>query len=148
MRLIATVFFAFIISAAFAQEGPKMEFKDNNESHSFGKIPQGKPVTYEFEFTNTGDQVLILKEVKASCGCTTPYYPTQPIQPGQTEKIKVVYNASRPGNFHKSVRIVTNMKKKDGTEGKTKVLFIKGEVVSDALDNKKEPASPVRIQNK
>src|SRR4051812_14416696 len=38
----------------------------------FGKIPQGKPVTHEFLFTNTGDKPLSLQNVQASCGCTTP----------------------------------------------------------------------------
>src|ERR1017187_978990 len=40
----------------------------------FGKIPQGKPVTHVFEFTNNGATPFSLDNVQASCGCTTPVW--------------------------------------------------------------------------
>src|SRR4051812_8640087 len=61
--------------------------------HDFGEIPQGKPVSVEFSFTNTGDAALLITDVKTSCGCTAPDYPKEPIAPGKTSTIKVTYNA-------------------------------------------------------
>ena len=50
--------------------GPKIAFDD--ESHNFGTIKEGLIAEYTFKFKNTGDQPLILKDVRPSCGCTTP----------------------------------------------------------------------------
>ena len=88
----------------------------------FGKIPQGKPVTHIFEFTNTGNIPFALDNVQASCGCTTPEWnKDEIIQPGKTAIIKVGYNAAAPGPFNKTITVTYN-------GNQTKQLFIKGEV--------------------
>jgi hypothetical protein len=139
---IATLGFG---TAAFLPAGPNVEFEET--TFNFGKVAQGKPVNHEFEFTNTGDAPLILTNVKASCGCTTPFYPTEPIQPGEKSKIKAVYNAASAGNFHKSITVTTNIKEATG-QNKKIILFIKGEVVADKFkDNGNNNGSPVRINN-
>ena len=89
--------------------------------HSFGKIPQGKPVTYVFEFTNTGKTPLKLDNVQASCGCTTPEWSKDEIPAGGTSKITVGYNAANDGPFTKFITITYN-----GTQSKQ--ITIKGEV--------------------
>src|SRR5437879_3781402 len=48
----------------------KMDFKEEN--YNFGEVPEGPQVTHEFKFANTGKEPLILSNVHASCGCTTP----------------------------------------------------------------------------
>ena len=87
----------------------------------FGKIPQGKPVTHVFEFTNTGNSPFALENVQASCGCTTPVWNKDTVAAGQTAVIKVGYNAANDGPFTKAVTITYN-----GTQ--TKQIIIKGEV--------------------
>ncbi len=90
--------------------------------HDFGKIPQGKPVTYVFEVSNTGTTPLKIDNVQASCGCTTPEWDREKaIEPGASTKITVGYNAAAEGPFTKPVTITYN-----GTQ--TKQLIIKGEV--------------------
>lgn len=90
--------------------------------HDFGKIPQGKPVTYVFEVVNTGKTPFKLDNVQASCGCTTPEWDREKaVEPGATSKITVGYNAAAEGPFTKLVTITYN-----GTQ--TKQLTIKGEV--------------------
>lgn len=74
----------------------------------FGKIPQGKPVTHIFEFTNTGKAPFSLDKVQASCGCTTPEWNNDTIAPGATGKITVGYNAANEGPFAKPVTITYN----------------------------------------
>ncbi len=87
----------------------------------FGKIPQGKPVTHIFEFTNTGTAPFALNNVQASCGCTTPVWNKDTVAVGQTAVIKIGYNAANDGPFTKPVTITYN-----GTQ--TKEIIIKGEV--------------------
>jgi hypothetical protein len=90
-------------------------------SHDFGKIQQGRPVTYTFEFVNIGKEPLRLDNVLASCGCTTPEWPREAIQPGASAPIKVGYNAAAEGVFHKTVTIQFN-------GGQTKIIDISGTV--------------------
>lgn len=90
-------------------------------SFDFGKIPQGKPVTHTFQFTNTGSTAFSLDNVQASCGCTTPEWNKDVIQPGSTAIIKVGYNAQNEGPFTKPVTITYN-------GNQTKQIIIKGEV--------------------
>ncbi len=90
--------------------------------HNFGKIPQGKPVTYVFEVTNSGATPLKIDNVQASCGCTTPEWDREKaIEPGTSAKITVGFNAAAEGPFTKPITITYN-----GTQ--TKQLIIKGEV--------------------
>jgi hypothetical protein len=73
-----------------------------------GEIPQNKPVTIEFEFTNTGDSPVIISNVQASCGCTSTDYIKEPVNPGQKTKIRAVFNAAAKGVFKKQVTVITN----------------------------------------
>ena len=87
----------------------------------FGKIPQGKPVTHVFTFTNTGTTPLSLENVQASCGCTTPEWSKDPVAPGESSKITVGYNAASEGAFTKTITVSYN-------GNQTKQINIKGEV--------------------
>ena len=91
------------------------------KEYYFGKIPQGRPVIHVFEIANTGSQPLMLENVQASCGCTTPEWSRDAIAPGATASIKVGYNAYSDGKFNKTVTIFYN-------NGQTKALIITGEV--------------------
>ena len=77
-------------------------------SYNFGKIQQGRPVTHNFEIVNTGKEPLMLDNVQASCGCTTPEWSKEAIQPGATTTIKVGYNAAAEGDFNKTITIHYN----------------------------------------
>lgn len=102
----------------------KLIFKE--ETHNFGELSEGPQATYEFKFTNTGKEPLILSKVQASCGCTTPSWPKEPILPGKDGVIVVTYNTQgRPGPFTKSITINSN------ADTPTKTIFIKGEVVKE-----------------
>jgi hypothetical protein len=113
---------AFTVSAQEQQEIIEIAEK----THDFGVIKEedGR-VSHVFTFKNVTDGVLTIKNVRASCGCTTPAWSREPIAPGAEAQITVTYNASgRPGAFHKSVTVTLS----NGTEDFTRVLFIKGKV--------------------
>ena len=101
---------------------PATEILQLKEStYNFGKIPQGRPVTHEFEVMNTGKDPIVIDEVQASCGCTTPEWSRDPIAPGGVAKIKVGYNAAAEGAFSKTVTVVYNT-------NLNKTIVISGEV--------------------
>jgi hypothetical protein len=77
-------------------------------SYNFGKIQQGRPVTHNFEIVNIGKEPLMLENVQASCGCTTPEWSRDAIQPGASTTIKVGYNAAAEGDFNKTITIHYN----------------------------------------
>jgi len=129
LLIICGLFSMGFIQAQAPLTGPKSTAQTAKEdilllkesTHSFGKIPQGRPVTHVFEVTNTGKEPLLLENVQASCGCTTPEWSREPIAPGATVPIKVGYNAYADGHFNKTVTIFYN-------NGQTKTLVITGEV--------------------
>lgn len=126
---------ATFVDAQAQGDAPVLTFA--TESHNFGDIPQGKPVTVEFKFTNTGKTDLILANVKPSCGCTTPEWPQEPIAPGETAIIKATFNAANAGPFNKAITVTSN-----ATEG-TKRIFIKGMVIAAPTNDgvpQKEPS--------
>lgn len=122
----ATLLFAMV---AMGQE-PVITF--DKTTHDFGKINEADGrVTTVFTFKNEGMAPLVLSNVRASCGCTTPKWTREPIEPGQSGEITVTYNPSgRPGRFQKTVTVTSN-----ATEPTFK-LQIKGEVIP-------KPAKPV-----
>ncbi len=113
--------FAFTASA---QDNQKAEFKFNEEKHDFGKIPQGTPVTTVFEFTNIGQEPLILTEVRPTCGCTIADYTKVPVRHGDKGQIKITYNAAAAYPFNKTIVVRSNAKTPE------KYLVIVGEVVA------------------
>src|SRR5690606_962638 len=80
-----------------------------NDTFNFGEAKEGDKVSHEFEFVNDGNTPLIISSVTASCGCTTPNYPKQPIQPGEKSKIEVVFDTkNQPGMQHKVITMFSN----------------------------------------
>lgn len=100
---------------------PVMTF--DKEVHDFGNIIQGEVKKYSFKFKNTGGSNLIISNASASCGCTVPEVPKQPIPPGGSSKIEVEFDSDgKNGPFDKTVTVVSN------GNPQTKVLRIKGNI--------------------
>lgn len=111
-------------------DGPLPAFEFENESHDFGTIKEGDVVEHTFTFKNTGDAPLIISDAKATCGCTVPEKPTEPIPVGGTGEIKVRFNSNKKaGTQNKTVTLTAN------TWPTTKRLRIKANVLK-----KEEPA--------
>ena len=126
IMFLCAVIIGFISFTAM-QTDNKPEFKFEKETHDFGKIPQGKPVSYDFTFTNTGEEPLIISNIESSCGCTVPKYTTTPILKGQSGTITVTFNAAAvQPSFSKAVTIKSNARTPN------KLLYIKGQVVAAA----------------
>ncbi len=84
-----------------------MTFKE--ETYDFGKIKDGEKVSHDFIFENTGEAPLIILNATATCGCTVPEWPKEPIAVGGTAKITVVFDsAGKVGLQDKVVTILAN----------------------------------------
>lgn len=127
--LFCLLFSSFIVGAQTNVTTPVKDVKTTpadvialkEGEYNFGKIPQGKPVTHVFTYTNTGSTPLSLENVQASCGCTTPEWSKEPVAPGASANITVGFNAMNDGPFTKYITIAYN-----GTQSKQ--IIIKGEV--------------------
>lgn len=109
MKKYLTLVFIFTTSIVFGQ--PKMEFAKT--THDFGSVPEeGGNVSYSFEFTNTGNAPVILTNVTASCGCTTPEWSREPILPGKKGSITATFDPMRrPGINEKEITVNSNVGK-------------------------------------
>ncbi len=103
--------------------GPPTSIKFKEMEHDFGKIMQETDNKKVFTFTNTGTEPLVIQNAVGSCGCTVPTFPKEPIAPGKTGVIEVVYKpGQQKGSQQKTVTITAN------TEPTTTMLFIKADV--------------------
>ena len=135
----ATAKKAVAAPAAAAQEAPKNNTPSavtwKEDTHNFGDIEKGKPVSHDFSFKNTTKQTILITNVKASCGCTATNYTKTPIKPGETATVTATYNAANPGSFSKNVTVTTN------DSDVNKILTIKGKVLDASA-----PATPASNQ--
>lgn len=105
-----------LVVAAIAQDAQPAKNKKVKEPeitfeslvHDYGNIQQGDNGTCEFVFKNTGKADLLLTNCRASCGCTVPTWPKDPIAPGKKAVITVKYNTNRIGAINKSITVESN----------------------------------------
>ena len=80
-----------------------------DSAYDFGKITEGDIIEFNYRFKNTGSMPLVISNASASCGCTVPEKPEQPIKPGEIGFIKVKFNSEhRVGKAHKTVTVLSN----------------------------------------
>ena len=81
----------------------------DNKEYDFGEVVSGEVVKYAYKFKNTGEAPLIVENATASCGCTVPKKPTEPIAPGEEGEIYIEFNSlNRIGSQRKTVTVLTN----------------------------------------
>lgn len=123
MKKTFTILIAFIAFLGLSSLDVAIgEFSFEKESHDFGNIQQGKPVSHEFTFSNKGDAPIIISEVRPTCGCSVADYTKTPVKPGESGVIKVIFNAEARGPFTKSFIVKSN------TKTPIKNLTIRGKV--------------------
>ena len=96
----------------------------DESSYNFGQIIQGERIKHSYTFTNTGEAALVISSVGASCGCTIPTWSEEPIEPGETGQIDVVFDSEgRSGAQSKDITVVSN------AVPNTAVIRLTGEVI-------------------
>ena len=123
--IIAMILFAgfgAMAQTSVKASGPEIKFEGSE--HDYGTITQGANGDCVFKFKNTGNEPLIISDVRKSCGCTTPTWSKEPILPGQSGVINVGYNTNNIGQFSKTITVLSN------ATNATVTLTIKGNVVA------------------
>ena len=151
-KLFLFICAAMILSLSSFAQDKKEEVKAPNpnapkiklmeESYDYGTVVEGPQITHDFKIKNEGKEPLILTNVRASCGCTVPTWPKEPILPGKESVISATYNTSgRPGHFAKTITIESN------AAGGNKVLTISGDVIKPEEDKSIPLAKPSMLKS-
>ena len=133
MNKYSILLFCLVCSLAAMSQKAVISFEE--KTHDFGKVNEedGK-ITHVFDFTNRGITPLVVSRVQASCGCTTPVWTKEPVEPGKKGTITVTYNPSgRPGTFTKTITVYSN------ATDEQMVLTIHGEVIPKSNENTTYP---------
>ncbi|HLT88957.1 MAG TPA: DUF1573 domain-containing protein [Sphingobacterium sp.] len=105
-----------------AAKGGKIEFEES--VFDFGEVKEGEVIEHVYTYTNTGTAPVILSQVSASCGCTTPSYTQTPVLPGKSGEVKVSFDSNgQVGKQQKIVTIVSN------ADERVTTIQLKGEVL-------------------
>ncbi|AQX08266.1 MULTISPECIES: DUF1573 domain-containing protein [Elizabethkingia] len=118
------LFLGLFLTGAFAAVSAQSIAFDKT-TLEYGDIAQNSNGERFFTITNTGDKPLILTNVKASCGCTTPQWSKDPILPGKSAKLKVGYDTKFTGTFKKLIEVYSN-----DPESQRSVIWIAGNVTT------------------
>ena len=129
-KLLAGIAFLGTFAVASAQT-----ISFDKTTYEYGTVKTGADGHRFFTVTNTGDKPLILSDVRASCGCTTPEWSKDPIMPKQSTKIKVGYNTSLNGSFKKQIEVFSN-----DPENSRSVIYIQGNIDPNAPEAAPAPA--------
>ncbi len=127
---------------ANAGEFPSIAF-DKTE-HDFGTIENGTPVETVFKYTNTGKSMLVVSNIKSTCGCTVPSNWTKEVAPGDTGEFTVKFNGKGNGNkVSKTVTLTTNTEK--GKETVKISAFVEKDPNAPAKKASTKPAGTAKI---
>lgn len=137
MKQLITMLFIGLLSFSVSAQA-KIEFKA--DTIDYGTIEKGSDGVRVFEFTNTGDEPLIISKVSSSCGCTIPKKPKDPILPGKTGEIEVKYDTNRVNPIRKTITVISN------ADTPTVALKIKGLVVDPSKESVLEKKNKSIVQ--
>jgi hypothetical protein len=128
-KLLFIIALAVFSTVGFSQTKAEDLVKFEDLKYDFGKMKQGVPATYDFVFSNISTKPVVIETATASCGCTTPKWPQEPVMSKKSEKINVGYNAAAVGTFSKTITV------KVASVDMPVTLTISGEVLTaDAYD--------------
>jgi LEA14-like dessication related protein len=115
--------------AAFAQ--PKLEFV-GGDTYDWGEVtPKDSPLKAKVLLKNAGNQVLIIKEVKPTCGCTIAPISKDTLKPGETAEMSVQLNMKTyQGSVTKTIKIATNDPKNENARYYLK-CFVKQPLIAN-----------------
>ena len=129
MKIPAIIFSVFLITSAVilvvnkpdppknrrtialekAQQHPMTSIVWIDSTQQLGSIKEGETITVNFRFKNTGQKMLVIGEVAASCGCTVPEKPEKPIAPGEEGVILARFDSNgRIGTNRKVISVFAN----------------------------------------
>ena len=117
------------------------EITFENLEYDYGNIYKGDNGECVFKFKNTGKAPLTISNCRASCGCTVPSWPKDPIAPGKSAYIKVKYDTNRIGTINKSITVNSD------AINNSVVLHIKGYISEKPVESAPVQDAPMMKAN-
>ncbi|MHC4271156.1 MAG: DUF1573 domain-containing protein [Planctomycetota bacterium] len=112
-----------LVKSGDKKSGPIIKFE--SKAQDLGEVGPGSQTKCEFKFTNTGDDVLKIKKISKTCGCTAHKLKKKEYAPGESGTLEVTYHASsKPSKIKKKIYVNSN----DKSHPKT-TLNLNGKVV-------------------
>lgn len=131
MRTAVTVLVWIMVMTACVNKTEEQARKSGKEIffeekvYDYGEIAVDSDGECGFLFRNISDKPIVINRVRSNCGCTIPGWPEEPIEPGESDTIKAIYNTSLTGPFTKTVYVYS-------TAANSPVkLQIKGKVIDE-----------------
>lgn len=90
--------------------GQTTQVSVNQTEQDFGSFLKEEKQERSFVLTNTGKGLLVIQDIITSCGCTKVEYSKEPVRPGGTLEVKVIYEAENAEHFKKTVTVYCNTK--------------------------------------
>jgi hypothetical protein len=107
MRLLSLAGLLLLSATLVAQP----EFKFEEKKQKFEEVKAGAKLSFDFSFSNKGNQPLIINDIKVSCECTKFEYPQKPVAPGEKENIHVTFDTKeKTGWQYRDLIIHSNAK--------------------------------------
>lgn len=88
------------------QQGEEIWFGEH--LHEYGEIEEDSDGSWSFVFKNLGEEAIVINRVRSTCGCTVPSWPKEPVEPGASGEITVIYNTATTGSFFKSIFVYSS----------------------------------------
>lgn len=129
------VVLAFTLCITGCKSSPEEKAKGHGQEiwfdelmHDYGEMEKDSDGSWAFTFKNIGEKAFVINRVRSTCGCTVPEWPREPIEPGETGEINVIYNTKTTGTFLKSVIVYSS------AANSPVKLQIKGKVVDSQTE--------------
>ena len=87
---------------------PTTKVSVNQTELDFGTFSKEEKQERSFVLTNTGNGLLAIQDIITSCGCTKVKYSKEPVRPGGTLEVKVLYEAEQAEYFNKTITVYCN----------------------------------------
>ncbi len=115
-------FIFILLLFPFLLQGQNSVEWQNDTSFDYGLLTQFEPAETIFTFKNISPDTIVIDNVRTTCGCTAPEWDYEPIVPGETREIKIIFDAGKQGYFRKKIKVFfSNQRKGD-------LLYVEGEV--------------------
>lgn len=118
-----SILFALLFVFVFFFKEDAVVLWETPQTFEFGKVDYQKPVETEFLFKNIHDQAISIDNVRPGCGCTSPNWEEVLIEPGDTGRIRIEYDALKLGYFKQKIKVYFNVQRR------AEILYVEGTVV-------------------
>ncbi len=109
LSLAGILLMLVMVANASEKKGPELTFENNRHDYGTVYVDDMPETKLAINFSNTGDEPLILSNVRACCGTRVTQWPREPILPGEEGTINVEFRlAPRAQRISRSVTVTYN----------------------------------------